>query len=212
MRRKLSSMLLQGVITAAKTTMVIIASAVLAVPLSAQSATALNTASTEPRYPIDVAFTWDATLSNNVTSSRFWMQGAGAQIHGQFYRGFGAVADIAGTHTANINSTSVGLDMVTATFGPRYTWSHADRKFQFFAQGLVGVANGFNSIFPAPNAANTVQTSLAVKAGGGINIALAPHIALRAIEANWLRTQFSNSTTNVQNNLTLGAGIVFKFR
>jgi len=29
------------------------------------------------------------------------------------------------------------------------------------------------------------------------------------IQADWLRTQLPNSTTNVQNDLHLGAGIVF---
>jgi hypothetical protein len=47
--------------------------------------------------------------------------------------------------------------------------------------------------------------------GGGMNIALSPRIALRAVQANWLRTQLPNATTNVQNNLDLGAGVVVRF-
>jgi hypothetical protein len=111
------------------------------------------------------------------------MEGGSVEVHGRFYHGLGIVADVASAHAANINSTDVGLDMVTARFGPRYTWSLADEKFQFFAQGLAGVANGFNSVFPSPTGGNTVHSSLAVKAGGGMSVALAPHIALRAFEA-----------------------------
>jgi hypothetical protein len=48
--------------------------------------------------------------------------------------------------------------------------------------------------------------------GGGMNIALSPHIALRAFQANWLRAQLPNASTNVQNNLNLGAGLVLRFR
>ena len=49
---------------------------------------------------------------------------------------------------------------------------------------------------------------LAYMAGGGLTLRLQPHLSLRAFEANWLRTQLPNSTTNVQNNLRLGAGVV----
>jgi len=40
-----------------------------------------------------------------------------------------------------------------------------------------------------------------------LNLTLSPHVVLRAFEADYLRTQLPNSTTNVQNNITLGAGI-----
>jgi hypothetical protein len=41
---------------------------------------------------------------------------------------------------------------------------------------------------------------------------LTRHVSLRVIQANWLRTQMPNATTNVQNNLLLGAGVVFHSR
>lgn len=72
--------------------------------------------------------------------------------------------------------------------------------------------NSFNSVFPAPSVAIDSSNSLALKMGGGMNIALSPHIALRAFQANWLRTQLPNASTNVQNNLNLGAGLVLRFR
>ena len=46
---------------------------------------------------------------------------------------------------------------------------------------------------------------------GGMNVPLSGHLAVRAFEADWLRTQLPNATTNVQNNLRLGAGLVFRF-
>ena len=48
--------------------------------------------------------------------------------------------------------------------------------------------------------------------GSGLDVNLSPHIALRAIQANWLRTQMPNSTNNLQNSLQLGSGLVFRFR
>jgi hypothetical protein len=35
--------------------------------------------------------------------------------------------------------------------------------------------------------------------------------ALRVFRASYLRTQFPNTTTNIQNSLSLGAGIVWRF-
>jgi hypothetical protein len=174
--------------------------ALCSAPLLAQDASAL-----------EVAVTYNATRSSAVSNDNFWMQGGSIEMHSRFYRGLGAVADIAGAHTGNIQSSGVALDMVTATFGPRYTLASAHRRFEFFGQALAGVANAFNSVFPTPTAAIKSSYSPAIKVGGGMNIALSTHIALRAFEANWLRTQFPNATTNVQNNLSLGAGVAFRF-
>ena len=161
---------------------------------------------------LDASITYDGTLSRNIASKNFWLQGGAVQVHGRFYRGWGAVADIAGMHTANMNSSGVGLDLVTATFGPRYTWAPRHARYELFGQGLAGVANGFNSVFPNVLGAHTTANSLAVKAGGGMNLNLKPHLALRLFEADYLRTQLPNSTNNAQNNLQLGAGLVLRFR
>jgi hypothetical protein len=168
-------------------------------------------AAASPRGTLEVAFSYNATMADAITGNSFWMQGAGAQIHGQFLGGLGMVADIASAHQSNINSTGVGLDMVTATFGPRYTWSRPHQRYGLYAQALAGTAIGFNGLFPAPRGASTTSLGLAVKAGGGLNLTLSPHVILRAFEADYLRTQLPNSTTNVQNNVTLGAGIGFRF-
>ena len=152
-------------------------------------------------------------MSNLVGSSGFWMQGGSVQVHGQFWRGLGVVADVSGLHTANAgNSSGVGLDLVTATFGPRYTWSPARGRYAVFGQVLAGEVNGFHSVFPGPSGANDSADGLAVYIGGGVNLHLKHRFAVRAIEANWLRTQMPNATTNVQNNLRLGAGLIYKFK
>jgi outer membrane immunogenic protein len=77
---------------------------------------------------------------------------------------------------------------------------------------LAGEANGINSTFPAAPQATSSANSLAVQLGGGMNIALKRHIAVRAFEADWLRTQLPNATTTAQNTLKLGAGLVLRFK
>lgn len=48
----------------------------------------------------------------------------------------------------HMKASGAGLDMVTAAFGPRYTWLPAQRRYSFFGQVLAGDASGRNSIFP----------------------------------------------------------------
>ena len=201
MRRQLKNVLLAAAIVTALT----------ASSLWAQNAQA--GAPPSPRqFPLQVAVTYNATLANALVSNSFWMQGGSVELEGRIYRGLGAVADVGGMNTGNINSTGVSLDLVTATFGPRYTWAPGREKYEFFGQGLAGVANGFNGLFPAPTGATTSQTSLAVEAGGGMNVALTLHVALRAFEVDYMRTGLPNSAVNVQNNVRFGAGMVFRFR
>jgi hypothetical protein len=164
-----------------------------------------------PRGYLEVAVTYNPMQSNTVGSNDFWTQGGSVQLEGHFWRGLGVVADVAGMHTSKISHSGVGLDMVTATFGPRYTWLCAHHKVLIFGQGLLGEANGFNSVFPGKSGATTDADSLAGLAGGGMSFNLSRRIYLRAVEADWLRTQLPNGTTGVQNNLRLGAGVVFRF-
>lgn len=162
---------------------------------------------------LDLAVVYNPLIANVVSGNSFWMQGGSVQVHAQFWHGLGVVADVSGLHTASAGGSSgVGLDMVTATFGPRYTWSPAHRRYAVFGQALVGEANGMNSVFPNPGGANESANSLALYVGGGVNLRLKDHLALRALEADWLRTQMPNATTNVQNNLRVGAGLIYRFK
>lgn len=192
MRLRLCTVLFLGAITA------------MATNLPAQ------TAEPPQRNPLDLAFTWDGMHSDIAGGGSFWMQGAGVQLHQHLFAGLGAVADFAGTHTGQINSTGVGLNLLTVTLGPRWTWTH--HNVSIYGQGLAGQAFGFDGLFPAQRGANTSDNSLAAEAGGGVSLALRPHLALRLLEADWVRTQLPNSAANAQNNLRLGAGIVFRVR
>uniref|UniRef100_A0A372IQI9 Outer membrane protein beta-barrel domain-containing protein n=1 Tax=Paracidobacterium acidisoli TaxID=2303751 RepID=A0A372IQI9_9BACT len=186
--------------------------------MGAMTMTAMTlTAQTAPKYApgsgtLEVSVTYGAMLANVIAGKSFWMQNGSVEVAGQFYRGLSAVADVGGMHTSDINSSGVGLDIVTATFGPRYTWELPKKRYNLFGQFLIGEANGFHGLFPSPNGAADSADSMALEAGGGMNVALSRRVALRAFEVNWLRTQLPNSTTNVQNNVRFGAGIVFRLR
>lgn len=180
----------------------------LTVGLRAQ---ALAPASTSGHQEVDLAVTYTVQHSNLVSNPTFWQQGGGVELSTQTYHGFGIAANIAGTNVGDAANSGVGLTMVTTTFGPRYTWYRpAKHSLAIFGQGLIGEAHGFNSYFPTAAGSLTDYNSFALQVGGGVDIGLSRHFAVRVIQADWLRTQFPNSTTNVQNSFRLAAGIVLR--
>jgi peptidoglycan-associated lipoprotein len=176
------------------------------------SATASGQATSAPEpHELDLTFTYSPQFSNLVNGPNFWLQGGALDLSAEFYHGLSIVSNIAGERASNISSSGVDLTMVTATFGPRYTWAPKE-KFAVFGHGLIGEAFGLDSVFPSLGGAQTDFNTLALQVGGGVDLRLSKHFGLRAVQADWVRTQFPNSTTNVQNNLRLGAGIVFRLQ
>lgn len=164
---------------------------------------------------LDLAFTYTAQRSNLTAGSSFWAQGGSAELSATVYHGFGLAANVSGTHSGSISSSGVGLTMVTTTFGPRYTWSRSlhqgsERRINLFGEALIGIVNGLDSVFPSTNGPQTTANNLALQIGGGADWNLTRHLAIRPVQAAWLRTQLPNGGSNVQNNLQLSAGIVFR--
>jgi hypothetical protein len=179
-----------------------------ALPLAAQEKPAAGLV----RFPLEMAVTYNATENKTIGGTDFLLQGGGVQIEGRLTPNFGVVADVDGGHIAAIGSTGVGLDLVTATFGPRLTWSPARGRYALYGQALAGEGFGFNSVFPATNGATSASNNLVLKMGGGMNLALTPRLAVRLFEADWLRTELPNTGSNVQNDLQIGAGVVLRIR
>jgi hypothetical protein len=166
-------------------------------------------------HELDAAVTFTEQYSNLVSTPTFWHHGGSVELSAQFYHGFGLAANVAGTQTDNAADSGNSLSLVTATFGPRYTYykplgSEHRRSLAVFGQGLLGQAWGFDSYFPDPAGVKADADSLALQVGGGVDLGWTRHIGIRVFQADWVRTQLPNGTTNVQNTLRLGAGIVFR--
>lgn len=165
---------------------------------------------------LDLAVTYNAQRGQVAHGDDFWAHGGSAELSAAFYRGLGAVAHVTGTRAGNLGPSDVGLTLVTTTFGLRYTRLLAVRKasalrVNLFGEALGGVANGVDSVFPRPRGAQSDATSLAFELGGGADIPLSHRFAVRFLQASWLRTQLPNGASNIQNNLQLGTGLVFRF-
>ena len=162
-----------------------------------------------PRIDLALTYTAQRTIQAN-TDESVWLQGGSLQLGAAIWQGFGLGADITGLHTASVGSSGVPFSELTATFGPRYRW-HQGHRVSLYGQALVGEGNAFKTTLPGTTAAQNSSNSLALNIGGGIDYSLSTHFAVRVLDASWVRTQFANSTDNVQNYARLGAAIVLKF-
>jgi hypothetical protein len=165
----------------------------------------------QPRQGIiEAAASYKFSYANTTTPQEFWQNGGSIEVHGQFWKGLGAVGRMDALHTSNMAGTGVGLDLVTTVFGPRYTWSPRASRFRYFGEVLGGFAKGSNSLFPTPMGMEKSANGTALLLGGGVNWQLRKYIGIRVLDVHWMRTDFPNATTGNQNTLVAGSGLVFR--
>lgn len=194
-RKLISRLLLMGAMTAA--------------PLAAQVIPAAESNS----FHLNVAATYAPARFSQVKGDSFWVQGGSVQVQARLGDRLGVVTDARSFYTSNINSTGVGLTMITATAGPRYTLTfNSRRRISVFGQLLIGRAMAINGLFPHSSGLETSAGSLALLVGGGAEMRLTSRISVRAIEANKMRTHLPNGANNVQNALLFGGGVVYWFK
>jgi outer membrane immunogenic protein len=136
----------------------------------------------------------------------FYMNGGNAWVSLGSIWNVSAVAEVGATGARNISGTGTDLTVTSYLFGPRYTWRKMHR-LQPFAQALIGGAHANGSFGQTPTSSNAFAGS----AGGGLDMNLVPYFSIRAFEADYYATRFTNGINNHQNNLQLSAGIVFHF-
>jgi peptidoglycan-associated lipoprotein len=143
----------------------------------------------------------------------------------------GVTADIAGDYRNLISVSLLGVNasanqrFYTYLFGPTVTGNFG--RASVFGHALFGEAHsslGAGISLPIIGGISTGLTSanaFAMAFGGGVDIGLTRHLAIRAFQADYLRTQFSSTdalitglSTNLnggQNSYRASAGIVFRF-
>jgi peptidoglycan-associated lipoprotein len=141
----------------------------------------------------------------------FWLQGAGADASVPVYRNLSLAASLTFGHSGNTGGAGSSLDVVTMVAGPRFTWQMrptvSKPRPSLFAEGLFGVAHGFNSIFPEGSTLATSASSFALMTGGGIDVPLSHWAGIRLLQLDYVRTSLPNGAANVQNSFRVAAGI-----
>jgi outer membrane immunogenic protein len=140
----------------------------------------------------------------------FALNGGSAWVAFNFSRSLGVVGEIASQDASNISGSSADLTLTSFLAGPRYR-RRMGGHFGPFAQALLGGAHAGGSLAPGSPGLPGSANAFAMIAGGGLDIGLTRHIALRAFEADYYLTRFDNGVNDHQNNLRIAAGVIIRF-
>jgi peptidoglycan-associated lipoprotein len=124
---------------------------------------------------------------------------------------FALAGDINVVHAWSASTTGDSLTLGAYTAGGRYLPMAGRSIWQPFGQALIGAAHSTGTLVQGanPGAANA-GAAFAANIGGGLDLRAGSQIAIRLIEADYLLTTFDNGSNNHQNNIRIGAGIVFR--
>jgi outer membrane immunogenic protein len=172
-----------------------------------------GSAQQRPGNSLDVSVTYSELHANAPVGGCgcFWLPGGTGEIAVPIWRTFSAVAEVDGQHTDHIPGSNVGLGLISGMGGLRMRIP-TRTKLQPFGQGLFGGVHGFDSYFAAPvgRLPTTYDTSFAMALGGGLDISVSKHIWIRALQVDYYYSELRNLEGNRQNQLRLGAGVVFR--
>lgn len=180
-----------------------------------------------PRYELFVGYSYLQAVPELAVGNRLvWLNGGNASLAFNLNRYLGLVADVGdytnsqmrfqGGYTSTVNVNNANAAVLSYLFGPRLSWRRFNRITPF-AQVLVGgvhadqitLENCTTGCILLPS-----QSSLALTAGGGLDVNLSRHFALRLVQAEYMMSRFTNDDTGAaatQNDMRLSAGVVFRF-
>jgi outer membrane immunogenic protein len=155
-----------------------------------------------------VSYHWMRTNAAPGDCGCFSLNGVGISgswnIHGAWL-----IATEFGADVRAVASSQNSLTVTSFVAGARYRipqpWLKGAHRPQPFAQFLIGPAHASGG--EAGVADGTY--AFASRLGGGIDIPLKSHFAVRALQVEWFRTQFANTKNDRQNNLLISAGLVY---
>ena len=139
----------------------------------------------------------------------FGMNGGGISGPWNFRGPWSAVVDVSSEFTGSAPLTGDSLTFTSFLAGARYRvpqpWFEGSHKPQPFVQILLGAAHAGGGVAGVADGSYEFATRM----GGGIDVPVSSHFAVRVIQLDYYLTTFANSTNNHQNNLSVGAGIVY---
>jgi outer membrane immunogenic protein len=159
----------------------------------------------------DVALTYDWVRTNAEPGECgcFGLNGGGISGSAEFRPRWSVVAEINAEHTGSAPVADSSLTLSSYQGGVRYRtpqpWMKGSHALQPFAQILLGVAHSSGGVAGAADG----STMFAFRAGGGVDLPLNSHFAVRVVQADYYLTVAKNGVNDRQNNLLLAAGIVY---
>ena len=158
-----------------------------------------------------------------ITDDHEGLHGFHAQVVGNFNRYLGLAGDISGHYKSfdvenfggipEVRFVSARTSLHSFLGGPQAKLR--GRQVTLFGHALFGAARRSTSIvsedvIPGNNLGRNfteAETKFAFALGGGVDINVSRRIAIRAVQADYLRTRFARES---QNNFRVSIGVVFK--
>jgi outer membrane protein OmpA-like peptidoglycan-associated protein len=180
-----------------------------------------------PRYDLFLGYSYLQAVPKLAAGNRLvWLNGGSASLAFNLNRYLGLVADFGaytnsqmqftGGYTSTVNVDNSNVALLTYLFGPRFSFRKYERITPF-AQVLFGGVHANPVVLTGCTFSCTLlpaQDAFAMTAGGGLDLRVHRHFAIRIIQAEYSMTRFASyttGTTGTQNDMRLSAGLVFRF-
>ncbi|HEY6442158.1 MAG TPA: hypothetical protein VIY66_02330 [Candidatus Acidoferrales bacterium] len=128
-----------------------------------------------------------------------------------FHGRWSAVVDFSAKHGADAPPAGDSLTLISFSAGARYQiaqpWLEGNHKPEPFAQVLLGAAHAGGGEAGVADGSYRFATRI----GGGIDVPVSSHFAVRVIQLDYYLTTFANATNDHQSNLSVGVGIVYRW-
>ena len=121
---------------------------------------------------------------------------------------FGFTVDASGHYQDNIIERSRFFSLLA---GPRFT--ARNEHATTFAHVLLGGIHQHERVETLTEHFTTHGNAFAVAIGGGVDVNVTPHFAVRAIQAEYVLSKFNRAASGkaIQHNARVGIGVVFRF-
>jgi len=184
----------------------------LAMIPSLAAAQASPTGSSRDDAEVAVQYTYVRSNAPPAQCACFSMNGGGISVAQPWGSGqLAAVFDASVTHGGKIAPGGYDLTLSSFTGGVRYR-PFPRTRWSPFGQVLIGVAAASGTLVEGNTpAANDTPVNFASVIGGGLDYRPGGRWSLRLVEADYFLTTYRNGVNDHQNNLRIGAGLVYRF-
>jgi len=181
-----------------------------------------------PKVELFLGYSYLQALPKLADGNRLvWLNGGSTSIAFNFNRYLGLVGDFGGFADTQLRLNGAANPGVvqdssgsayTYLFGPRLSYRGHERVTPFAQALFGGIHAGEVTLSSGCTGAGCIplptENKFAMTAGGGLDVNMSHHLALRLIQAEYLMTRFENLNTGMpatQNDMRLSSGLVFRF-
>jgi outer membrane immunogenic protein len=181
--------------------LILVAGSIFAAGASAQSASLLEAG---------INYNYARTNAAPGACGCISLQGGSGWVGYSFKPSLAVVGEVASQHASNISPFAADLTLTSYMGGIRYKRGPR-RGVSPFAQVLLGGAHASGSMAPGKSGIAGSPNAFAMAAGGGLDLRLSRHFAVRLIQADYYYTRLANGVNDHQNNLRIAAGLLLRF-